>query len=451
MEHVNILSEYGLFDAKVPRYTSYPPANRFEPNIGARMQAEWLAQVPRNVPVSVYVHIPFCRRLCWFCACRTQGTKTLQPVDAYINDLEAEIGMAAEKMNGKPRMSRLHLGGGTPTLLNVAQMTRVLDALDNAFVPASDFEFSVEIDPTEASPEILEFLACRGLTRASIGVQDFEPQVQEAIGRKQSFAQTSAVVEQLRRQGVTSLNFDLLYGLPYQTAQSLQKTLRHVFELRPDRLALYGYAHVPHMSKRQIMIVDETLPSNKDRYFAAQSARDRLISEGYTSIGIDHFARPTDSLAKAERTKKLKRNFQGYTDDPCSTLIGFGASAISKFEQGFSQNSVATSAYRLRIGDKQLAGHKGYFMSPEDLLISDFVEQIMCYSEVNLTQLIDNHPQFAHEIHQISQALNHSFPNAIITENGVIKFREAMAPLTRIVAAQVDRSLQINHRHSVAF
>ncbi len=450
MEHVNILKEYGLFDAKVPRYTSYPPANRFEPNTGAQMQENWLANVPKNTPLSVYVHIPFCRRLCWFCACRTQGTKTLQPVDVYVDDLVSEIKEVTSHLTSAHRMARLHLGGGTPTLLTVSQMTRLLNALDQTFERASNFEFSVEIDPTEAAPEILDLLAAHGMTRASIGVQDFEPKVQHAIGRHQSFEQTTQVVARLRDHGVTSLNIDLLYGLPHQTKETLKATLKKVQSLQPDRLAMYGYAHVPHMSKRQVMIQTESLPSPIERYEASLFARELLLAAGYETIGIDHFARPSDSLAKAAKAGNVKRNFQGYTDDPCATLIGFGASAISKFPEGYVQNAVATNAYQARLRSGRLAGHKGYVMTAEDRVVSDLIDQIMCQVCIDVQDLSARHATFAHVIGQIAQDLQNRFPKAVNLSNGKLRLRPSMIPLARVVAACADTSLHANYLHSAA-
>ncbi len=450
MEHANVLRAYGLFDAKVPRYTSYPPANRFEPTIGEEKQAEWLSGLRNDAPLSVYVHIPFCRRLCWFCACRTQGTKTMQPVAAYVEDLAREIGRVADLIGERRQMARLHLGGGTPTLLNVDQMETVLDALDSAFARAPDFEFSVEIDPTEAAPEILAFLAARGMRRASIGVQDFDPRVQEAIGRAQSYAQTRAVIDQLRAHGVRSLNIDLLYGLPYQDFETLQATLHQVHALQPDRLALYGYAHVPHMSKRQVMIPDEALPGTQERFFAALSARHMLEVAGYDAIGIDHFARPSDSLAQATKRGTLKRNFQGYTDDPCETLIGFGASAISKFPQGFTQNAVATAAYQARVRAGGLAGQKGYRMGPEDIATADLVDQIMCYGYVDALELSTKHPSFATEMQRIADDLIATYPRALERQGSRLVLRSGMEALARVLAAHVDRALQPQHLHSEA-
>lgn len=450
MEHVNTLRDYGLFNAKVPRYTSYPPANRFEPDTGAQFQAAWLTQTPSDQPVSVYVHIPFCRRLCWFCACRTQGTQTLQPVDIYIRDLCAEIARVGRTQGGRRPMARLHLGGGTPTLLPVPQMTRLLDSVDAHFHPHGDFEFSVEIDPTEAAPETLDLLVARGMRRASIGVQDFAPAVQEAIGRQQSFDQTQAVVDRLRKGGVQSLNIDLLYGLPFQTEATLRETLKQVYALTPDRLALYGYAHVPHMSKRQAVIPSEVLPDTLQRFEAAQMAKDQLEGWGYRAVGIDHFALPSDSLATAAQSGHLRRNFQGYTNDPCETLIGFGASAISRFPKGYVQNAVATAAYQKRVRGGILAGHKGYVLTREDAFISDIVDQVMCDGEIDAETLATQHPDMAAELPQILNDLRRTFPKAMQTDGAKLQFRPGMAPLARVVAARVDTALKSDHVHSVA-
>lgn len=438
MEHVNILRQYGLFDAKVPRYTSYPPANRFGCNTGARVQGNWLSQVPKGAPISVYVHIPFCRRLCWFCACRTQGTRTMQPVDAYVTDLMAEVERVAVTLPGRHPMARLHLGGGTPTLLTPHQMGRLIDKIDQAFDRTEDFEFSVEIDPTEAAAGVLALLAARGMRRASIGVQDFAPKVQAAIGRDQSHAQTREVVTSLREHGIASLNIDLLYGLPFQTNDSLMATLGQVLELGPDRLALYGYAHVPHMSKRQVMIPGDALPDAMARFQASGLARKKLTAAGFDIVGIDHFALPSDSLSKARQNGRLKRNFQGYTDDPCDTLIGFGASAISKFPQGFLQNAVATAAYQHRIRDGGLGGHKGYVMSPTDLVISDMVDQIMCHGHLDPAELSSKHPSFASEIRAITADAQTVFEHALKPVDGVVQFRPGTEGLARVVAAHID-------------
>ena len=450
MDTAKTLAAYGLFDARVPRYTSYPPANRFAPELGQQHQRDWLTAVPADKPISVYIHIPFCRRLCWFCACRTQGTQTLAPVAAYLADLAKEIAAVAAILPRGVGMARLHLGGGTPTLLSGPQMSRLLAQVFATFPAAPDFEFSVEIDPTEAADPVLAVLQDWGLHRASIGVQDFAPHVQKAIGREQSYDQTRAVIDKLRQGNLRSLNLDLIYGLPHQTHESLLRTLDQVRDLRPDRLALYGYAHVPHMSKRQVMIPDDSLPDALWRHQAIGLAQDRLRGAGYTMIGIDHFALPDDGLARAAASGRLRRNFQGYTDDPCETLIGLGASAISQFRDGFVQNAVATAAYRARASEEGLAGHKGAVLSPQEHFISAVINGIMCAASIDTQALRKAFPAMDRALTEIIDSLVARFPAAWVEVGDVWRVQPGFLPLTRVLAAAVDTALMREDRHSIA-
>lgn len=450
MDITSTLKQHGLFDAKVPRFTSYPPANRFAPGVGARFQRDWLAKVDPDAAISVYVHIPFCRRLCWFCACRTQGTKTLSPVETYVEDLVLEIQAYRAALPEGVKMRRLHLGGGTPTLLSAALMQRLLDSIFARFDPTKDFEFSVEIDPTEAKPEVLAVLAARKMTRASVGVQDFAPKVQKAIGRVQSFAQTQAVIDTLRRNGVHSLNVDVLYGLPFQTARSILDTLDRIVALGPDRLALYGYAHVPHVSKRQVMIPEAALPKPEQRYFLASLAKERLNALGYETLGIDHFALPTDSLTVAAKNGRMVRNFQGYTDDPCAVLIGIGASAISKFPQGYLQNAVSTSAYVDRVRTQGLAGHKGVALTPEDRFISALINDVMCNGALHKDALALAYPAFAALLTDRVQQVKNRFADLVIDTPNRLTVRPEFLAATRLIAAHLDISRTQEHVHSLA-
>ncbi|SFR09229.1 oxygen-independent coproporphyrinogen III oxidase [Poseidonocella sedimentorum] len=449
MEH-DLFEKYGLFSSRVPRYTSYPPANRFEDGMGHRRQAVWLNALDDDETVSIYIHIPFCRRLCWFCACRTQGTQTMRPVEAYVEHLLREIESARRHLAPGIRMSRLHLGGGTPTILAPALMDRLLTAVFSAFGTAPDFEFSVEVDPTDAPEEVLDVLLAHGLDRASIGIQDFQPGVQKAIGRMQSVSQTVRVVNYLRAAKLRSINFDLLYGLPHQDEMSLMQTIETVLRLRPDRLALYGYAHVPWMSKRQGMIPDEALPDPKARLEMAERAADRLTAGGYVAIGIDHFAQPSDGLALAQRAGRLKRNFQGYTDDPAEVLLGFGASAISRFPQGYVQNAVATAAYQERIGRHGLAGAKGHEMSVSDCVIATMIEEVMCYGSIHVSDLsrvfqdAQVHPQ------ALAEDLLRQFPDLLEWDGAVLRVGPHHTPFIRIVASALDAARPSPDRHSLA-
>ena len=419
----------------MPRFTSYPPANRFDRVTGETRQIEWLEKVDPAQPVSIYVHIPFCRRLCYFCACRTQGTRTLAPVASYVATLITEIEAVRRRLPAGVKMARLHLGGGTPTLLDEDLMNQLCEAVFSRFAPSSDFEFSVEIDPTEASNAIFDTLADWRLGRASIGIQDFEPNVQKTIGRIQSFGETQSAVFRLRGFGIHSVNFDLVYGLPHQTRASLLATLENALSLQPDRLALYGYAHVPQVSKRQVLIPTEALPDTHARHDLAETARARLLDAGYEAIGIDHFARAEDSLATAAKSGQLRRNFQGYTDDPCHTLIGFGASAISEFPQGYAQNAVATASYTERVAAGGLAGHRGYAMTNRDSMVADLVQGLMCYGQVDTTTLAERHPEYADAGRKIVASLAEAFPDAVEISGTGLSIRDDARSLTRVIAS----------------
>lgn len=450
MENIDQLRDHGLFDAKVPRYTSYPPANLFENSVGQRHQAKWLRAVPGGSEVSVYIHIPFCKRLCWFCACRTQGTKTLRPVEAYVEFVRMEIEAVRKELPNGIRMARLHLGGGTPTILTPDLMAALLMDVFAAFPKGDALEFSVEIDPTEASEDLLDTLIDFGMNRASLGVQDFAPVVQEAIGRPQSLEQTQSVIRYLRDCGLTALNLDLLYGLPHQTMRSFRQTLNHVTAMQPDRLAIYGYAHVPWMSKRQVMIKEDHLLDTRSRFKLATLAQRVLNAEGYESIGIDHFARPGDALLNAQEVGRVRRNFQGYTDDQCETLIGFGASAISKFKQGYLQNAVSTSVYQERIEQTALAGNKGYRMTPDDVLMAQIIEALLCRFTLPTFELYAAFPDQKATIRAVKVMLMRSYPDAFFLSRNGLEMRDWAKPLVRIVAKAVDAVSQTQSGHSAA-
>lgn len=450
MENNTPLLRHGLFDASVPRYTSYPPANHFANDVGRRNQTTWLSQVGANEEVSIYIHIPFCKRLCWFCACRTQGTKTMRPVDAYVEVVKAELTAVRAALPAGVRMGRLHLGGGTPTILSAQTMSSLLAHVFVQFEMTRDFEFSVEIDPTEAAPNLLQTLVNYGINRASMGVQDFAPKVQDAIGRPQSLNETHTVLSFLRNRGVKNVNLDLLYGLPFQTENSFRETLRHVRAMNPDRLAIYGYAHVPWMSKRQVLIKEDTLPDTRQRFELAKIAHDVLTGDGYTAVGIDHFAKTTDSLYKYMQAGKLKRNFQGYTDDQSETLIGFGASAISRFKDGYQQNAVATSAYQERISETGFAGHKGYVMSSTDTLIAAMIEQLMCTFAFPSHDLQMAFPEHGPKIHDTAVSLMKTYPDVFKIGAAGLTMRPDTWPLVRIVANHIDTFTANSVAHAAA-
>jgi oxygen-independent coproporphyrinogen III oxidase len=438
MTNLAQLRSLGLFDARVPRYTSYPTAPVFSSDVGAAFQTECLERLDPEVPVSVYLHIPFCERLCWFCACRTQGTQTLGPIESYLGTLEAELALVRRHLPAGVRMGRLHWGGGTPTILPPPMIRRLAQALKAVLRPAEPFEFSVEIDPTMVDERKIAALRAEGMSRASIGVQDFLPRVQEAIGREQSYEATETCVRALRAAGVTSLNTDLVYGLPHQSVGTLRETVNKVLALGPDRVSLFGYAHVPHMSKRQKLIDEAALPGDVARYELAGAAAGMFRQAGYDAIGIDHFALPGDTLAAATRSGQLRRNFQGYTDDTCPSLIGLGASSISRFEGGYVQNAPSTPGYAQRVEAGILAGQRGHRLGFEDRLRARAIEMLMCDFRMDLAALRDEFGDAAGSLAPINASVCERFAGLVTLSGDSLEIQTQGRPLARIVASQYD-------------
>ncbi|MGB8817282.1 MAG: oxygen-independent coproporphyrinogen III oxidase [Rhizobiaceae bacterium] len=373
--------------APAPRYTSYPTAPHFHAAVDAKTYAGWLGALSTDAKISLYLHIPFCDRLCWFCGCHTKQTQRYDPVKAYLDALHAEIQTVSRHLSGRGIVTAIHFGGGSPTMMSQSDMVRVRSWLDDAFNIAGDAEISIEIDPNDMTEDRYAGLAALGLTRASLGVQDFDKKVQTAINRLQGFDETRAVVERVRALGARSVNLDILYGLPFQTQVSIAATARQVLLMKPDRIALFGYAHVPWMKKHQRMIDEVALPDSEERYHQAQVASSVLEDAGYIPIGIDHFALPQDSLAVALREGRLRRNFQGYTVDGADALIGLGASAIGRLPQGHVQNMPATGAYQRLVNAGSLAVVRGLEMSEEDRLRGSVIESLMCEFGFSRAQL----------------------------------------------------------------
>ncbi|MCR8548130.1 oxygen-independent coproporphyrinogen III oxidase [Salipiger sp. P9] len=432
------LSRLGLFDAKVPRYTSYPTAPHFSNAVSPGEFASWIEAVPETGTISLYLHVPFCRRLCWFCACRTQGTSTLAPVETYVETLKSELDLLKAHLPRGVRLSRLHWGGGTPTLLSPDLMRGLIDKVAEVADFAEDAEFSVEIDPNEIDGERLDVLAAGGMNRASIGVQDFDEQIQETIGRPQSYDVTRAAVEMIRERGVASLNADILYGLPHQNRARITETVQKLLSFAPDRVALYGYAHVPWMAKRQQMIPADALPTPAERLDLFETARRLFVWDGYAEIGIDHFATPDDGLAIAQKTGKLRRNFQGYTDDTSDVLIGLGASSISKFPQGYAQNAPATSAYTAAIREGRFSTARGHAFRGDDRLRARMIEMLMCDFRIRAAELTRDYGIAASELQAMFSQVNDAFEGLLeVTEDGLF-IPPAARALTRMVARSFD-------------
>lgn len=362
------------YAAPVPRYTSYPTAPHFSGAVGPATYGEWLAELPDGQKLSLYVHIPFCDQLCWYCGCTTKITQRYEPITRYLDALLGEIDTVGNRLRGRHAVEHIHWGGGSPSILSPADIGRLAARLRSAFEVPADAELAVEVDPRGLDPERVAAFASAGVTRISIGVQDFDARVQRAINREQSFELTKSVIDGFRAAGVQSINIDLVYGLPYQTRASLDDTIQQVISLAPDRIALFGYAHLPARITHQRLIPDESLPDAKERYAQSGRAARLLLEAGYVKIGLDHFAKPTDTLA----TRPVRRNFQGYTSDGAPVLIGLGASSIGRLPQGYVQNAVAMAEYERRVADAGLATARGHAMSVEDEARAFAIERLMC-------------------------------------------------------------------------
>jgi oxygen-independent coproporphyrinogen-3 oxidase len=440
----------GLFDARVPRYTSYPTAPHFAGGVGPENFAHWIGTIPAGSEISLYLHVPFCRRLCWFCACRTQGTSSDAPVLAYAKVLKTEIALLKRHLPRGVRLSHLHWGGGTPTLLAPGSIRELADAVFDAVPMAEGAEFSVEIDPNEIDDARLDALAASGMNRASIGVQDFDPEIQKTIGREQSYELTKQVADMIRDRGITSLNADILYGLPFQTNARISDSVQKLLTLNPDRVALYGYAHVPWMSRRQQMIPSDAMPTPQERLALFETAQQLFTGHGYDGIGIDHFARPTDGMAKAARAGTLRRNFQGYTDDTAPVLVGLGASSISRFPQGFAQNVSGTADYTRAIRDGGFATHRGHVFTGEDVMRARIIEALMCDFRVDRAEILAGFDITPERLDSLLRTAADGFVGMVTLDTKGLMILPEAKPLTRMIARAFDAYDQTKAQHSAA-
>nr|WP_294534039.1 oxygen-independent coproporphyrinogen III oxidase [uncultured Rhodoblastus sp.] len=440
-----------LAEKSVPRYTSYPTAPHFSAGVGPETYQGWLASLPVTTRLSLYLHVPYCRELCTYCGCHTKATRKDEPLKAYAELLSREIDMAARQTPART-VVHAHWGGGTPSLLGGPRLLALTDALRSRFAFAPDAEVSIELDPRHVDSEMIDSLAVAGVTRVSLGVQDFNPHVQEAIGRVQSFETVARVVDLLRRRGFAAINLDLMYGLPYQREEDVVRTAELAASLKPSRLALFGYAHAPWFAKRQSLIDSAALPAAAERLKQANIARKTLTDLGFTAIGLDHFAMPDDRLAVLARDGRLRRNFQGYTTDLADALLPFGASSIGRLPQGYVQNAADVASWRRAIEAGKFATVKGAVFSRDDLARATVIERLMCdfsvdYGEIAAEWLGDDtafdaaQPDLAHLIQE-----------GVATQEGRrVTITEAGRPFLRLVASAFDAYLPARAaRHSVA-
>lgn len=376
-----------LATLQVPRYTSYPTAAEFAPLAGSEDHRRWLAQLDGSEAISLYLHVPYCRDICLYCGCHTKKTNREDTVEGYREALEREIRLAGSQLKTRVPVARLHWGGGTPSILGGEGLASVVAVLREHFEFEPGFEHAIELDPRYVTAELAAALASLGVNRASLGVQDVNPLVQAAIGRLQPLSVVQGAVAALRAAGINHLNFDLIYGLPLQTVESLRKTCATVIALRPDRIAYYGYAHLPERKANQRRIDAATLPDADARFEQAQTIAEEFQQHGYLKIGIDHFARPEDPLAKAAAEGRLHRNFQGYTDDDRNILVAFGASAISEFHDGYVQNIVDVPTYVRTVNSGTMPSARGCRIDSVDRTRARIIESLLCQFRADLAAL----------------------------------------------------------------
>lgn len=372
-----------LLRKPVPRYTSYPTAAEFGENVGVTEHARALASIEPASEVSLYVHIPFCDEICWYCGCNTARSNRPARLSAYLEALHNEIDLVAAALPHPVKVSRISFGGGSPNALKAVDFARIIDRLTIAFM-APEPLISVELDPRHFTLDWLRTVAAIGVRNISLGVQTFDPKVQAAIGRVQPYDIVAELVEELRLAGVRSINFDLMYGLPGQDEAVLKDTIERTVGLMPERIALFGYAHLPSLLPRQRRIDATRLPDVRERFDLASLGHDLLTSAGYEPIGFDHFALPDDPIARAAREKQLHRNFQGFTDDSAKILIGMGASAISHLPGLYVQNAKNSGAYREAIASGRLATEKGVALTETDLETAALIEDILCNGHADI-------------------------------------------------------------------
>jgi oxygen-independent coproporphyrinogen-3 oxidase len=436
---------FALAERNVPRYTSYPTAPHFGAAVTPALYRQWLEVLPHAASLSLYIHVPFCQELCHYCGCNTRAVRKREPVDAYAEELLKEIALL-RLLEGR-KLTHLHWGGGTPSILGPRWLQTIVEKLAAQFDLSAVKEHAIELDPRRVNPALIGALKAIGVTRASLGVQDVSDDVQRLIGRVQPFAMVERAARGLRDAGIRDLNIDLMYGLPGQTVAHVRDSADRAAALAPQRLALFGYAHVPWFKTHQRLIDETRLPGVSERLAQAQAAADTLAAKGYEAIGLDHFALPSDSLSVAAREKRLRRNFQGYTVDEADALIGLGASSIGRLPQGFAQNAPDLGGYTRALAAGEFPIVKGLALSDDDRLRGAMIERLMCDLELDLAAF-GGSARFAAETERLTPLAD----AGLLVRNGdrLVMTPEGR-PYVRIAAAAFDAWLTAGEkRHSVA-
>jgi len=434
------LSRYAL--EAVPRYTSYPPATKFHDGISDDNWKAWLSDLSPAPTLSLYIHIPFCRSMCWYCGCNTTIPNKDSRVARYLEALDIEIGLKADMSPKDGIVRHIHFGGGSPDMLSPQRFAAIMDALRTRFTIADDAEIAVELDPRGLTPDLAKAMAEQGVNRASLGVQDLSDEVQQLIHRTQSEQTVRDAVGNLRSAGIHAINMDIMYGLPAQTVERVERTAQAVADLAPDRLAVFGYAHVPWFKKHQKAIPEDRLPDAEERFEQMLAASSVLLKAGYEAIGFDHFAKPGDSLAQSAREGSLSRNFQGYTNDNYDALIGLGASSISDTAFGFTQNEVDPSRYADAVLSGQSIIVRGVERSDDDRKTGKIIEHLMCQFQI---------PVFSDQLEVRENLLALQQDGLVDWQGSILKVTNSGKPYVRNIAARLDPAFTAeSQKHSLA-
>ncbi len=435
------------YDSRGPRYTSYPTALQFGEQLTEEdYRRNAIASNSSGVPLSLYVHIPFCHSLCYYCGCNKIVTRNQGRVQKYLQNLYREIDMQAELFDRSRKVEQLHFGGGTPTYLDEAQLRDLMKKLGEAFSfdDSDDRQFSIEVDPRTVDADGIRLLTELGFNRLSLGIQDFNPEVQQAVNRIQSIEQTQALVDAAKDAGFKSISFDLIYGLPLQTVETFDKTLDIVINMRPDRFAVYNYAHLPQRFKGQRMINAQDIPLPETKLEILERTIERLTEAGYVYIGMDHFALPDDELVVAREEGSLQRNFQGYSTHRHCDLISLGVSSISNIGNVYAQNAVTTMEYEDLLEEGHLPIKKGLAVDDDDLLRARVIQLLMCYDELQFDEFdtatgIEFRNYFAEELAQLAPL---EADDLIEVDDDAIRIRPKGRLLLRNIAMKFDRYLR---------
>lgn len=440
MESAELQSILQGYAAQLPRYTSYPTAAHFGAVTEETYRA-WLGAIPPQARASLYLHVPFCQKLCYFCGCHTRITQRYAPLLPYMDALLAEMQLVAAATQ-RLEISHVHFGGGSPSMLAPEDFTRLMEALRTHFSLTPDAEIAIEIDPRGLNEAKVAAYAQAGVNRISLGVQDFEPAVQHAINRVQPFALVYDAVQMLRYYGITAINFDFIYGLPKQTVASMEKTIDLALLLNPSRIAFYGYAHVPHKKKNISLIDEATIPDTLTRLEIYKHSANKFVENDFVPVGLDHFIHPHDPMAIAHKNRTLARNFQGYSTDDSPYLIGLGASAIGRLPQGYAQNVASVDEYKSAIGAGRFATRRGVAVDAEDALRAALIQDVMCYLETDIHARCAQHGLSPTLFTQALQQLQPLIQQGVVTlTHGHLTIRPDAQQVARIVCAAFDRYL----------